>query len=765
MEHLGDLFGEDAIWLMIWRQKIYHIAAFVLFLLALTIVMFAKDRLSKKAKLLSVVRYGFLLTAFIYIGLALKAQPTTANLVIPINSLLTEHQFPIETFLMEPFLFFTFLFIGLSVVLWGRGVFCGWLCPYGAMVELLNGIVKAVRSKPLFRLSQRIHGRLLNVRYFVLFIIIGISFYNFILSEYLTEVEPFRTFVLKLNRQWYFVAYFVFLTIGSTLLYRSFCQYLCPLGAGLSSVSFLRWLPLIKLKRYALCSKCKICYKDCMAGAITAEGAIDARSCLYCLDCQVNYRDEARCPALIKHSKEKRAEVVNETKPDLTNMTVTSALAMLAVLLICATASAKTLSKTLIVDDKTPGGYTTISAAIKDSKDGDTIEVRGGRYEEHIKIDKELNLKGINNPAIFAKKGHLVVITSPGVTLEGFTLTYDGAGHDPDDTAIAIAKYADDVVIKNNKLVNTMFGIRNLEGINIRIINNTISGIEKFDENNRGNCMSFTGTFKAYIKGNTFSNCRDAMYLEVCHNATVEDNHITKSRYAIHTMWVDNGNFNDNVVLGNLVGMAIMYTKNSRINRNLSVGNKTHGLLINQTVHSEIIGNTVISNTKGMFLYNSIENTIESNLIMNNNMGLHNWGGSEDNRISKNSFIRNEVQVKYVSSRNQEWDNNYWSDYLGWDLSGTGKGDVPYESNTVVDHIFWRYPMAKLLFASPSLHVLKMLEKQFPIINVPKVIDSKPSMLPFHAQWKELLDKYANYVPAKYYGDVEKLANMPGGMY
>ncbi|KJU84958.1 hypothetical protein MBAV_002847 [Candidatus Magnetobacterium bavaricum] len=58
-----------------------------------------------------------------------------------------------------------------------------------------------------------------------------------------------------------------------------------------------------------------------------------------------------------------------------------------------------------------------------------------------------------------------------------------------------------------------------------------------------------------------------------------------------------------------------------------------------------------------------------------------------------------------------------------------------------------------------------MLEKQFPVINVPKVIDNMPAMQPFHANWKELLDGYARYVPAKYYGDVEKLANMPGGMF
>jgi nitrous oxidase accessory protein len=112
---------------------------------------------------------------------------------------------------------------------------------------------------------------------------------------------------------------------------------------------------------------------------------------------------------------------------------------------------------------------------------------------------------------------------------------------------------------------------------------------------------------------------------------------------------VDRGIFSRNTAHDNLVGLAIMYTKRSEIKNNLSFGNRTHGILFIQTVRSEIKGNTVIGNTKGLFLYNSIYNGIVSNIVMNNQLGIHSWGGSEDNEITGNSFIDNEVQVKYVS--------------------------------------------------------------------------------------------------------------------
>jgi nitrous oxidase accessory protein len=409
--------------------------------------------------------------------------------------------------------------------------------------------------------------------------------------------------------------------------------------------------------------------------------------------------------------------------------------------------------------------YATIGDAMTKADDGDLIEVMSGEYKEKLKIDKSVHIKGINNPVISISKGDIVEISTPDVIFEGFTLTYDSPDLSSSDTAIRILKRADRTAVRNNQFLNVMFGVWNVEGRNIRIENNVIVGIKGLEKHNRGNCINLTGTQKAYIIGNTLSYCRDGIYMELCHDATVVGNSIRDSRYAVHTMWVDRGVFSKNTAHDNLVGLAIMYTKHSEINDNLSFGNRTHGILFIQSVRSEVRDNTVISNTKGIFIYNSIYNELISNMVMNNQLGIHSWGGSEDNKINGNSFINNEVQVKYVASKNQDWDNNYWSDYIGWDMTGDGIGDTQYESNSVVDHILWRYPMAKVLYTSPSLQMLWMLEKQFPVFDVPKVIDSRPTMSPLHANWKELRDTYSSYTPERIYGDIEKMPHVPGGGY
>lgn len=293
------------LWIQIWEQKVLHIVVFSFFLILIILVMVFRDSLSRKKTTLDIIKYGILGVSFIYVGLVLKAQPTTTNIIIMVNAL-RELEFPIGLYLLEPYIFLSFIFIFITFILWGRGVFCGWLCPYGAMLELLNKIYLKLFPKGRLDLPERVNGKLIYLKYIIFLLIFGASFYSFMLSEYMTEVEPFRTFVLKLNREWYFVLYFVMLTAGSMIVYRAFCRYICPLGAALAIPSLIKKIPLIGMRRYDFCSTCKICTRTCSPRAIMSNGVIDSPECMNCLDCQVNFWDEDVCPVLIKRRRGKK---------------------------------------------------------------------------------------------------------------------------------------------------------------------------------------------------------------------------------------------------------------------------------------------------------------------------------------------------------------------------------------------------------------------------------------------------------------------------
>lgn len=738
-------------WRQIWEQKAPFIAAFALFLGFLFLIMIFRDRIAGKRKAVQALAYSSLLISFLFVGLVLKAQPTTTNIVIFLAGL-KEGTIPIALVIMEPFIFLSFLFIGITVLLWGRGVFCGWVCPYGAMVELLNRLYVRFFPQRRWSLPGPVHDRLLYLKYVLLAAIVGVGCYQFMLSEYMAEVEPFKTFVLKLNRQWYFVFYFFVTVIGSVAVYRAYCRYICPLGAALSLPLFIKGLPLIKMKRHELCGRCSVCKRDCECGAIKAGGAVNDRECLSCLACQSNFWDEERCPAR-KKERMRRKEAGASPAPGKTAVGTVVIILAAAWLSLWLPGSAS--ARTLTVGNKAE--FPSINGALKKAKNGDVILVSGGEYRERLRIAKPVHLKGEGEPVISGSGGVFIEIAAPGVVVEGFTIRDESTASDVNSAGIYIGKGSDKAAVRNNRIHNAMHAIWSVSARGVTIEHNVIDGKKNLERNYRGNGIYLTDSQEAVVTENSMDFCRDGIYVEVTHDGIITGNEIRNSRYGIHTMWADRSNFSGNKASGNLVGIAVMYSKQSVVRGNIAAGNQTHGLLINQTTRSRIEENTVIGNSKGVFFYNSVFNTLASNLVMNNSLGLHNTGGSMDNTVEKNSFINNEVQVKFISGRNQQWDGNYWSDYLGWNTKGSGTGDVPYESNTVVDHIFWRYPAAKLLYASPSFQALWLLEKQFPLIKVPRVTDRKPSMLPLHKDWKEALLRYP-YKPERYFGDIDKIA-------
>ncbi len=288
--------AEEPIWVGVWRKKTFQIVILGAALLLLTAILVFQDWLAKHPRLLLYVRDGYLVFTLFFIGWYALAQLSVVNVLTFVHSIMRGFQW--DSFLIDPMMFILWSFVAVTILLWGRGVYCGWLCPYGALQELTQQVARRF-NVPQVEFPEVVHERLWAVKYIILIILFGVSLQSLTESHKLAEVEPFKTAItMHFLREWPFVLYAAGLVLVSAFNRKFFCKYLCPLGAALAIVGRFRifdWL-----RRRKECGKpCQICHNECEVRCIRPTGEINMNECHYCLDCQVTYWNDQKCPPLV----------------------------------------------------------------------------------------------------------------------------------------------------------------------------------------------------------------------------------------------------------------------------------------------------------------------------------------------------------------------------------------------------------------------------------------------------------------------------------
>ncbi|MBU3028708.1 NosR/NirI family protein [Paracoccus marinaquae] len=293
------------LWQEFWMRKIPGIVIVGLMLFVLALILFGQEALVRRPKLWFRVRLGFLLTTLLVLGWGLNGQLSVVQVVAFLNSLLSGFRW--ETFLIEPIIFLIWSTVALGLLFWGRGVFCGWLCPFGALQELMNIAAQRLGVRQI-AVPQALHERLWVIKYTLFVAIVALSFYSMEQALILAEVEPFKTAIsMRFMRAWPFVLFVVAVLGAGLFIERFYCRYLCPLGAGLAIPAKLKifdWL-----KRRPQCGReCRLCETKCTVGAIDPLGRINPNECVLCLRCQVVMNDPQTCPVLKRRARSAPAQ-------------------------------------------------------------------------------------------------------------------------------------------------------------------------------------------------------------------------------------------------------------------------------------------------------------------------------------------------------------------------------------------------------------------------------------------------------------------------
>jgi transcriptional regulator of nitric oxide reductase len=281
------------LWMKIWLSRSVEIIVLSIYLIILTLLFLKQKQLASHIKATHRIRFAMLTFTIFYIGYYTQGQLSVVNIYTLLLSFV--NGFMIEVFLLDPIIFILWVFVFISLFILGRGLFCGWLCPFGALQEMMGLLAKKLNIRQI-KISPNHHKHAQKIKYIILFLLVGSSFYSLTLAGRLAEIEPFKTSItLNFVRYWPFVLYSVLLLLLSLKIHKFYCRYLCPLGAGLAIIGRFPLLKLLR-RRKECGSPCQLCRnKKCDIDAINQDGSIDYGECIQCLECLVTIESPKLC--------------------------------------------------------------------------------------------------------------------------------------------------------------------------------------------------------------------------------------------------------------------------------------------------------------------------------------------------------------------------------------------------------------------------------------------------------------------------------------
>lgn len=171
----------------------------------------------------------------------------------------------------------------LAITLLGGAFYCGWLCPFGLVQDLVSGVGRrlGVRKR---KVTPALHNALIYGRYIlavaaalwvadIVFTFLGVEPYGSMLGILAGHMPSTAA-----------LAVLAFFTIVSIFYERAFCRYLCPEGAKFGAISLAR---MVTVRRNPhTCVKCGKCDRACpMQINVSKVENLRSPQCINCMEC------------------------------------------------------------------------------------------------------------------------------------------------------------------------------------------------------------------------------------------------------------------------------------------------------------------------------------------------------------------------------------------------------------------------------------------------------------------------------------------------
>jgi nitrous oxidase accessory protein len=364
--------------------------------------------------------------------------------------------------------------------------------------------------------------------------------------------------------------------------------------------------------------------------------------------------------------------------------------------------------------------FTSIEAALRAARAGDTIQVQAGIYTGNLVLDKQIVLEGIHQPLVRGSgQGSVLTVLAAGCTIKGFVIEGGGGDLQTEDSGILLKSSLNHV--EDNELRDVLYGIYLYQARDNVLRRNLIRGRSQLEIGERGAGLHLWDSPNNLIEENSIIETRDGLYIQSSPGNVIRRNRVCRLRYGVHYMFSDSNTFEENLFSENVAGAAIMYSKQIDFRHNAFIHNRgfsSFGILFQDCEKCLAEENLIADNAVGIFMEALRDSLFHNNVIAENDVALQMFSSAEANTFSGNKFISNLsplylIGKKTVTRWTQGGIGNFWDDYEGYDLDGDGIGDRPHKVQNVFEYLEGNYPRLRLYLQSPAAQALALADRMF----------------------------------------------------
>jgi nitrous oxidase accessory protein len=367
---------------------------------------------------------------------------------------------------------------------------------------------------------------------------------------------------------------------------------------------------------------------------------------------------------------------------------------------------------------------------------GGTLKPLPGTYAGPLIIRHPITLDGQGQVIIDAQgEGTVLTIKADGAVVRNLHLANSGDSHDQVDAGILVQ--ADDVLIEDNTIENSLFGIHLQQANGNTIRRNRISS-KPAPATLRGDGIRMWYSRDNLLLDNQLTGSRDMVFANSPDNRII-GNSIRDGRIGMEFIFSPGNEVRDNEITGNVTGIVVIYSDELSITGNRMLKLRQHtgfGLSIKESSQVVVENNEIVHCAIGFVVNAPVQpeniTFLRNNLFAYNEAAMFFYGDRGGHVIQGNRFENNHTDVLVSSASSaldNKWLGNIWDSYEGFDQDQNGIGDTPHNLYIYADRLWMDTPMARFYRGTPALELVDFVERLAPFSEPHLILqDAQPSV-------------------------------------